>query len=158
MDSRVKLYLNRVEDEFLLAQQDMKISIDNKLKEILGIRQEKTFFHSVISHAYYTIFHCAKAYLLSKGIKTQPPEEHKATYEEFAKLVNKGLVDKELLSLYEDAIGKAESLLNIFFLEKRKRGFFTYNIKSEANIPYAKESIENAKKFITALKGIIEKG
>ena len=57
MDSEVKLYLNRAQDEFLLAENDMKISIDFKLKEILGIPREKTFFYSVISHAYYLIFY-----------------------------------------------------------------------------------------------------
>ncbi len=73
MDSEVELYLMRAEDEFLLAENDMKSSTDLKIKEILGIQKNKTFFHSVIAHAYYSIFNCAKAYLLSKGIKTTAP-------------------------------------------------------------------------------------
>lgn len=76
MDSEVNLYLERAEDEFLLAENDMKASTDIKVKEMLGLQKEKTFFHSVIAHAYYAIFYCAKAYLLSKGIKTEAPEEH----------------------------------------------------------------------------------
>ena len=155
MDSEVNLYLIRAEDEFMLAEKDMKISTDIKLKAALGIPKEKTFFYSVITHAYYSIFYSAKAYLLSKGIKTEPPEEHKKTYREFSKFVRNGILDKELLKIYEDAIEKADSLLKIFKLEKKKRGIFTYNIKSEANLPYAKESIDNARKFISMIKIVI---
>ncbi len=156
MDSEVKLYLQRAEDEFLLSENDMKISINIRLKEILGIPKEKTFFNSVITHAYYSIFYCAKSYLLSKGIKTKPPEEHKKTFLELTGFVNNGILDKELLKIYEDEITKAEVLLDIFLLEKRKRGVFTYNVKSEANIPYARESIRNAKRFVSTIKLIIE--
>ena len=155
MDSEVELYLIRAEDEFILAKKDMELSRDNSLKEKLGIPTEKTFFYSVISHAYYSIFHCAKAYLLSKGIKTGLPDEHKKTYNELKKLAKQGILDKELLKIYESEIAKADSLLKIFKLEKKKRGIFTYNVKSEANIPYAQESLENARKFISMMKAII---
>ena len=157
MDSEVNLYLLRAEDEFLLAENDMKLSTDFKVKELLGIQKDKTFFHSVITHSYYSIFHCAKAYLLSKGIKTRVPDEHKKTYYEFAKFVENGILDKELLQIYTEEIEKADYLLRILKLEKKKRGFFTYNIKSEANIPYANESIENARKFVSIIKRILEK-
>lgn len=154
MDSEAELYMIRAEDEFLLAQKDMEISTNSKVKEVFGIPREKTFFYSVITHSYYAIFYAAKAYLLNKGIKTRPPEEHKKTFEEFSNIVRKGILDKELLELYEDAIIKASSLLNIFRIEKKKRGHFTYNIRSEANIPYAKESLENSRKFISAIKSL----
>ena len=154
MDSEVSLYLARAEDEFLLAEKDMQISIDKDIKEVLGIQKEKTFFHSVIAHAYYSIFYSAKAYLLTKEIKTSAPEEHKKIFEEFAKFVNNGVLQKELLIIYESEILKADSLLSIFKTERRKRGIFTYNVKSEANIPYAKESIENARKFVSIVGNI----
>lgn len=157
MDTEVKLYINRAEGEFLLAENDMKTSTDLKAKEFFGIQRDKTFFYSVISHAYYSIFYTAKAYLLSQRIKTEPPEEHKKTYEEFKKIVDLGKLDRQLLKIYEKEAEKAETLLKIFFKEKRKRGIFTYNLKSEANLPYAKESIKNAKTFVSAIKFILEK-
>jgi len=156
MDSEVKLYMQRAEDEFLLSQKDMSISTDDDAKNALGIPKGKTFFHSVISHAYYCIFYSAKAYLLSKGIRTHPPEEHKKTYLEFKKMVKAGLVEKQLLKLYETETGKAENLLSIFFTEKKKRGIFTYKVKSEANIPYAKESVSNSQEFASSIKAILE--
>jgi uncharacterized protein (UPF0332 family) len=157
MDSEAKLYIQRAEDEFMLSEKDMKMSLDNEIKDILGIPQDKTFFHSVIGHAYYCIFYSAKAYLLSKGIRTTPPEEHKKTYEEFQRVVNSGKISKQLFAIYETETIKAETLLSIFFTEKKKRGIFTYNVKSQANTPYAKESIENAKKFASSIKLILEK-
>ena len=156
MDSEVKLYLGRAEDEFLLAKKDFQISINNGLKETLGIPKYKTFFHSVITHAYYAIFYCAKAYLLSKGIKTRPPEEHKRTYEEFRKIITKEKFNSNLVKVYEDEVMKARTLLEIFSKERMKRGRFTYHVRSEANIPYAKESIENAKMFLITLKIVLE--
>jgi uncharacterized protein (UPF0332 family) len=147
--------MQRSEDEYLLSMNDMKISTDLKVKKELGVSFEKTFYYSVISHAYFSIFYSAKAYLTSKGIKTSAPEEHKKTYEEFKRLVDEKIVDRELLELYDDAIMKAESLLEIFYTEKKKRGQFTYNVQSEANKPYAEKSIMNAKKFITTIKKMI---
>lgn len=83
------------------------------------------------------------------------PEEHKKTYEEFQRIVLSGELDASLLYLYEAEIIKAEALLNIFFQEKKKRGIFTYNVQSEANIPYAQESLRNSKKFVSLIKAII---
>src|SRR3990172_4244251 len=105
MDTRASIYLKRAEDEFLLSEKDMRISTEENIKEILGIPREKTFFYSVITNAYYAIFYSAKTYLISKGKKTEPPEEHKKTYEEFEKIVNSGVLDRELLMIYQDSIG-----------------------------------------------------
>lgn len=156
MDSEVNLFLIRAEDEFLLAQKDLQVSIDNKTKDILGIPKDKTFYYSVISHAYYSIFYASKAYLLNKGIKTKTPNEHNKTFNIFKRFVKEGVLDKELLMIYKAEIIKADFLLRIFKSEKKKRGTFTYQMRSEANLPFAQESIENARKFISNIKAIIE--
>src|SRR3989344_3230858 len=156
MVSEVELYLIRAEDEFLLASTDMKLSTDAETKKKLGVPIEKTFFHSVISHSYYSIFYSAKAYLLNKRIKTKVPNEHKKTYLKLKKLVRKGILSEELLKIYINELEKADNLLEIFKTEKGKRGTFTYNIKSEANQPYAQESINNAQIFVSSIKSIIE--
>ena len=155
MDSEVNLYLLRAEDEFLLSKKDLQVSTDDKTKDLLGIPKDKTFYYSVISHAYYSIFYIAKAYLLNKGIKTKVPNEHKKVFTEFKKFVKEGVLDKELLKIYETEIIKADFLLKIFQSEKKKRGTFTYQMKSEANLPFAEESIDNATKFISNIKAII---
>ena len=100
MDSDSKLYLERAENELRLAEIIMQLSIDKNLQtKMFEINKTDTYFSSVISHAYYSIFYTAKAYLISKKIITKPPEEHKKTYNEFKNLVSQGIVDKELLRL-----------------------------------------------------------
>lgn len=152
----VDLYLKRAEEKILLAKTCFGIPTTSETKKFLNLSQDKTFFNDVISLSYYSIFYAAKAYLLSKGIETWPPEEHKKTYQEFAKFVEMGVLSRELLNIYEDAALKAESLLEIFLLEKRKRGRFTYNINSDANLPFANDSVENAKKFVSAVIAIVK--
>ncbi len=119
---------------------------------MLGVPSEKTFYNDIISEAYYAIFYSAKAFLCSRNIETSMPEEHKKTYDEFKILVDSGVVDTKLWKIYQEEATKAETLLKIFFDEKRKRGIFTYQVQSEANIPYAQESINNAKTFLSMIK------
>lgn len=125
----------------------MKISDDKEMQISLFKTEGDTYYSAVISHAYYSIFYAAKAYLLTKGVKTEAPEEHKKTFEEFSILAGKGVIDVELLKLYEKMLVKAETLLSMFKLEKRKRGKFTYRTLPQANRDPAKESIENAQTF-----------
>lgn len=157
MDSVVKIYLERAENEIILAKTNLEISLSDSLKNKLKIPVDKTFFADVISESYYAIFYSAKAYLISKRIKTIPPEEHKKTYKEFKMFVESGELDKELLKIYDSEVEKAAVLLRIFKTEKNKRGRFTYDVNSNANIPYAKESIKNAINFVSLIKSILEK-
>ena len=105
---------------------------------------------------YYAIFYCAKAFLISLGVKTEPPEEHKKTYEEFKKIVESRKLDKQLAEIYEEETNKAETLLKIFLYEKRNRGRFTYNVNANANKPFAEQSIKNARFFCSTIKYMIE--
>ena len=157
MVSQTNLYIERAEGKVLAAKTSFEISTNPEAKKILGLTSERTFFNEVISESYYAIFYAAKAYLSLKGIFTDAPEEHKKTYEEFLKLAKLGILGRELFEIYKDAAVKAETLLDIFFSEKRKRGRFTYKVSSNANLPFAKESIENAKKFVSAIKSLTEK-
>lgn len=112
-----KLYLKRAQNELNLTRIIIDLSINKELQvDIFKIEEEDTYFSSAISHAYYCIFYGAKVYLLLKGTKTSPPEEHKKTFEEFKKLVEKGIVDIELLRLYEAILVKADTLLHIFLI------------------------------------------
>ena len=154
MEGIIKLYLERAESEITLSQALFKISGDNLLKENLEIEQKETFYSAVISHAYYSIFYSAKAFLLSKGIKTAAPQEHKKVYKQFKRLG--GVINENLIEIYETEAMKAESLLKIFFDEKKKRGEFTYKTLPQANVEPAKESISNALIFFKNINALIE--
>lgn len=156
MDIRVKGYLDRAENELILAKANFELSTQTGAKEMLKIPAGKTFFNNVISESYYAIFYSAKAYLISQKIETSPPEEHKKSYDEFKKIVESRKLDMQLAEIYEEESNKAETLLRIFFDEKRNRGRFTYNLNANANMPFAEKSIQNARTFLSAIKNLLE--
>jgi uncharacterized protein (UPF0332 family) len=156
MDFEYKIYLARAENELNLSAMIQKISDDKNMQVEIFRMKEDTYYSATISHAYYSIFYAAKAYLLLKGIKTQAPEEHRKTFDEFSKLVDKGIVDIELLRIYRSLLIKADTLLHIFELEKGKRGKFTYRRIPQANQGPAQESIKNAQIFFNSIYRLCE--
>ncbi len=153
------LYLaQRAENEIKLAGIIFRISESLEIqKEVFEIKEPETYYSSVISHCYYAVFYSAKAYLLTKGIRTGPPGEHRKSYETFGRLVDSGEVDVELLKIYSKALASAEVLLRIFWKEKKKRGKFTYRTLPQANVEPAKESVENAKYFFKHIHELCER-
>ena len=156
MDSEVKIYINRALNELSLAEVAFSISNSRKLKEILQIDEEKTYYSGVISHSYYCIFYTAKAILLTKGIKTEAPKIHKKTFDAFKnEFVETGILDVRLLEIYKEMVVRADALLEIFKDEKWKRGHFTYHTISEANREPAEQSIKRAKMFVTNIRNVL---
>ncbi len=157
MDSEYRIYLSRAENELNLALIIQKISNEKHIQpEIFGLKED-TYYSAVISHAYYSIFYAAKAYLITKGIKVKAPEEHKKAFDEFYRLVEEGVVDSELLMIYRKMITRAEILLEIFHAEKSKRGRFTYKRIAQANKEPADESIDNACFFLKQIFSLCKK-
>ena len=159
MDSLVEIYLNRANNEIMAAVSLKKLSEGQKEKQDFELPSNVTFYSSVISHAYYAIFYSAKAILLTNGIKTTLPNVHKATLDKFKEsFVDSGILDVKLLDIYKKLIIRADDLLEIFQLEKGKRGSFTYTTIPQANKEPAEESIENAKFFVSNMTKVIMKG
>lgn len=133
----------------------LKISTDNKIKELLNYPEDVTFFDWVIVCSYYSIFHSAQALLGTKKIKISS-RLHYATLIAFAKqfIINDEL-EEELFSIYEDVEERAKELLEIFEEEKKKRGKFQYHRLSNSNIEPAQKSIENARKFLDAIEKVL---
>src|SRR3989338_1937169 len=101
MDDKSELYLQRAENELVVAQMLFQISSNTFLqKEQFKLEKEFTFYSTVIGHSYYSIFFSAKAMLIKNGIRTEAPEVHKKTVEAFETyLVNTGKLDIELLRI-----------------------------------------------------------
>ena len=159
MNGEAELYLQRAENELIAAQILFDISTNPQLQRAqFKLEKEFTFYSSVISHSYYSIFYSAKASLIKIGIKTEAPEVHKKTLEAFEKyLVNTGKLDVELLKIYKKIVVRAEELLEIFSKEKGKRGRFTYQKLPQANRDPAKESFDNASFFFKNINKILRK-
>lgn len=156
MDSMVRIFVQRAENEFRLAKVLITLSQNTKDKIELGADEKDTFYSAAISHAYYAIFYAAKALLLTEGIKTAAPEIHRKTFETFkSAFVDTGKLDVALLKTYRAAIVRADELLGLFEREKWKRGHFTYQTIAQANIPFAIESAEGARKFLSSIFALI---
>ncbi|VVB59458.1 Uncharacterised protein [uncultured archaeon] len=159
MNPMAELYLERVENELVAAGMLMEVSRNQQLqKEQFKIERNFTFYSAVISHAYYCIFYSAKAALISEGIKTDPPDIHKKTFEAFEDFfVKTGKLDVQLLMIYKKMMLRADELLGIYSLEKKKRGQYTYQKLPQANMGPAEESLKNASLFFKAINGILKK-
>ncbi|MEA2036543.1 MAG: HEPN domain-containing protein [Nanoarchaeota archaeon] len=157
MDSMVEIYLNRANNEILLAQTVKRLSENQEDKENFKLPSDITFYSSVISHSYYSIFYSAKAILLTKDIKTSSPEVHKKNFDKFKEtFVDTGILDVNLLTIYKKMIVKADQLLQIFKDEKWKRGHFTYETIPQANKDPADESLDHARTFFNNIKKVIK--
>lgn len=157
MDSTVNLYIERAENEVVIAEKLKDMSENAEVREFMQIQNGMTFYSAVISHSYYSIFYAAKAILLTKGVSTYPPEVHRKTFDAFKEhFVDTGILDVKLLEIYKKLVVRAEELLGIFKEEKRKRGDFTYKTLPQANPEPAEDSMKNAKIFLSNIKKIIE--
>ena len=158
MDSMVRIYEERADNELFAAKSLKKLSEDSDMKETFELPDKITFYSSVISHSYYSIFYAAKAILLTKGIRTGPPSVHKKTYDEFkSRFVDTGILDVKLLNIYKSMVVKADVLLGIFKEAKKDRGKFTYNTIAQANKEPAEDSIKKANIFVTNIGKVIRK-
>lgn len=159
MNDEAELYLQRAENELVVAQILYEISENPTLqKEQFKLEKDFTFYSTVISHSYYCIFYSAKAILIIEGIETESPEVHRKTVEAFETyLVKTGKLDVELLIIYKKMVVRAQELLEIFSREKKKRGEFTYKKLPQANKRPAKESFDNASYFFKNLSKVIRK-
>lgn len=157
MDSMAKIFLERASNEIFAAESLKKLTENAQLKQDFELPSDITFYSSVISHSYYAIFYSAKAILLTKGIKTSPPEIHKKTLDAFkTHLVDTGILDAKLLEIYRKLVIRADTLLGIFKGEKSKRGNFTYETIPQANREPAEDSLKNAKTFVSNIRKAAE--
>jgi uncharacterized protein (UPF0332 family) len=156
MDSMVEIYIGRANNEIMAAESLKKLSENLRYKQDFELPSDATFYSSVISHSYYAIFYAAKAILLSKKIKTESPNIHKVTFDRFKEtFVDSGILDVKLLEIYKKLIVRAEDLLGIFAVEKRKRGDFTYTTIPQANRLPAEESLANARFFVSNISRVV---
>jgi len=159
MDSLIKLYLERSENEIGQAEVLYFVTSDEKLqKEVFHLDKSQTFYSGVISHCYYAVFYAAKGILLTKGVKTYAPSIHKKTYDEFKRaFVDTGILDMKLFNIYKGMVVKADELLEIYKTSKSKRGKFTYKTIPQANKEPAEESLKNANTFVSNIGKVVRK-
>ncbi len=153
----VTLNFGRAQNELRLSNSIFNISGDANLKKALNLRQEDTFYSQTISHAYYAMFFATQALLITQGLRTRPPNIHKATLDAFAyHFIITGKIDIKLFELYHSSLIKADNLLGLFVTEQEKRSEFTYKTISQSNIEPAQESITHAEEFLTHINMMLK--
>lgn len=159
MERLSEIYLSRAESEIVAARILLEISDKEKMqREEFSLDKRFTFYSNVISNSYYAIFYAAKAILHEGGITTDAPNVHIKTLEAFENsLVRSGKLDVELLRLYKKAVVQANELMDIYSMEKGKRGRFTYKTIPQANLEPAKESLNHALFFFKHILGVLKR-
>lgn len=157
MGSLIEVYLDRSNNEVMIAESLKRLTEEEEDKENFNLPEDSSFYSAVISHSYYAIFYAAKALLLTRNINTKAPEVHKKTFEEFKKhFVDTNDLDINFLKIYKKMIVRADELLQIFKDEKWKRGHFTYQTIPQANKEPANDSLKNAKFFISNIMVVVK--
>jgi len=102
--------------------------------------EESGEFEDAVSRAYYAMFHAARAFLFSKGLKAKT---HRGVISLFGeKTVKEGILGEE----FSDMLRKA------FDLRQKS----DYELYAELNRELVKEVIKNAEKFVNKIKELLE--
>lgn len=108
------------------------------LKDAQGLFKGKRFKYATVT-GYYSLFHCARALLYSRGYREK---SHYCLEIAIKKLfVRENLLGPEYLNYFDDAIGLREAA----------------DYESEYSEAGAQRAIEGAKKFLSAAKEILKK-
>ena len=120
MDSTISILINRAENEIFLASAMKILSEEEKIRILMQVPPNMTFYSAAISHSYYSIFYSAKAILLTKGIITTSPDAHKKTFDQFKQnFVDTGILDVKLLAIYKRS--SFEPMNSSEYSEKKNR-------------------------------------
>lgn len=156
---RIHLMFGKAQNNLKLAKVIFAMSTDSKIKSVLMLKENDSFFDWVIQAAYYGMFHAANALLATKRIKITRIDAHASALYAFGMhfIVNKELAE-ELFVIYGETEQKAMELFSSLAEEKEKRGFSAYERLSRMNIEPARESVEHAKEFLRAVGAVLAKG
>jgi len=161
----VEFFISNAEDSLDAAQALFELSTNPKSRELLGFA---TFNGSlwVVNACYYSMFYMARTLLESrcKDLKTDY-SIHALTFDAIVYYFYlPGILQKAFLEDFMEAkeesaelLGKqkADELMEDYFLEKKKRGMFTYDMGRIIVQSKAKTSLERAQRFRRELKKVL---
>lgn len=156
--TRIHLMFSKAQNNLKIGRSIFEISKNKKIKGLLKLKDNDTFFDWVIQASYYAMFHAVNALLATKRVKISRINVHKSALYAFGKhfIITEELAE-ELYVMYDEAEQKALELFSSLAEEKRKRGFTAYERLSKMNMEPAKESIEHAQEFLRIIGGILTK-
>ena len=160
-----EFFMKNADDAIDSAKLLFEVSTNKEKQKTLGLTNFNGLLW-VVNASYYSMFYIARAILESEGIKIKTEKSiHSVTFDAIIHYFYlTGRLQKELIEDYINAkedsteiLGKqkADELIEDYFLEKRKRGSFTYNMGSILIKTKAKTSLQRARKFRKEIKKII---
>ena len=163
----IDFFLKNADDSIDSAKALFELSTNTEKQESLGF----TGFNGllwVVNASYYSMFYMARALLENGCIKIKADISiHAVTFDAMIYYfyltgkLQKGFLE-DFIEAKEDAaeiLGKqkADELMEEYYLEKKKRGTFTYEMGTLLVASKAQTSLERAQKFRRELKKIIDK-
>lgn len=163
----VDFFMKNADDSVDSAKALFELSTDSEKQKIFGFTSFNGLLWTV-NASYYSMFYMARALLESEGIRIKTDlSVHSVTFDSIVSFFYlTGKLEKELLDDFAEAkedatelLGKqkADLLIEDYFLEKGKRGSFTYEMGETVVRAKAKTSLERAFRFRKELKRIIMK-
>lgn len=146
---KVRLYLARSQDDYLLAQAVKKVIETQDLRNNLNLPKEyPNIYHWLIIISYYSMYHSATAAIAKKNIKC---ESHEATITSLAR--HYGTAEEIEFSFIKT--------LHVTYIDyiasgREKRRGAQYNVDEEYAISDALEVFDNAGKFIKRIQQLLE--
>lgn len=131
----------------------------NESLEVSQYLADKSDLWTIVT-AYYSMFYISNAILLKLGFKVGEKIPHKVASDAMIVLVRSKLKDS-LFKDYEDAQNealagiKADSLLEEFDLERKKRGLFQYETTKSEKHSKAQTSLKRAKNYVFEMKKLL---
>jgi uncharacterized protein (UPF0332 family) len=162
-ESNMKSYLS----EGFIKKHDFRQEIflvfmdnSNESLEMSEYLYDKSDLWTIVT-AYYSMFYISNAVLLKLGFKIGEKIPHKVATDAMIVLVRDKL-KSSLLRDYEDAQNealagiKADSLLEGFDLERKKRGLFQYETTKSEKHSKAQTSLKRAKNYVFEMKKLLK--
>lgn len=146
---KVRLYLARSQDDYLLAQAVKKVMENPDLRDNLNLPKDyQNIYHWLIIISYYAMYHSATAAIAKKNIKC---ESHEATIAGLAK--HYGTAEELEFSFIKT--------LHVTYIDyiasgREKRRGAQYNVDEEYAISDALEVFDNAGKFIKRIQQLLD--
>jgi uncharacterized protein (UPF0332 family) len=157
MVSKIEAYLGKAENNLVLAKHVYELSTHACLRDAMNLEKDMTFLGEVVSLSYYSIFYAAKAYTISNGIKTCPPNEHVDLHEALERDLHSRWFGENPREVCEALMIDSRKLSDIFLYEKAKRGSSTYEPASKVRLRNAEISIENAEIFLISINYLLNR-
>jgi len=132
----------------------------NESLEMSRYLSDKSDLWTIVT-AYYSMFYISNAVLLKLGFKIEEKIPHKIAADAMIVLVRNKLKDS-LFKDYEDAQNealagiKADTLLEEFDLERKKRGLFQYETTRSEKHSKAQTSLKRAKNYVFEMKKLLK--